>query len=205
MSAAASEYLDQSASELRLHVLRGDLDLDQFTVLKVAMLRRPWIEVNACIIGASHVLRIAVPGEEPLHEILACGAVCATTTPVFTGRAALLAERDHDVAVALSPGRGYRFRSRVATGAEARLALHALQARVDDLTGGSTPNERIGYQTEKAFRKRGGAKAKYAWQGPSDHYRKLTNMDEDPVFFEYFARQMVRAHQPPNGGCWGGG
>jgi ectoine hydroxylase-related dioxygenase (phytanoyl-CoA dioxygenase family) len=70
--------------------------------------------------------------------------------------------------------------------------LHALQARVDDLTGGSTPNERIGYQTEKAFRKRGGTKAKYAWQGPSDHYRKLTNMDEDPVFFEYFAHPTFR-------------
>ena len=29
--------------------------------------------------------------------------------------------------------------------------LHALQARVDDLTGGPTPNERIGYQTKRRF------------------------------------------------------
>ncbi len=70
--------------------------------------------------------------------------------------------------------------------------LHALQTRVDDLTGGPIPNDRIGYQTEKAFRNREGPQAKYAWQGPSDHYRKLTHMDEDPVFFEYFAHPTFR-------------
>jgi len=65
--------------------------------------------------------------------------------------------------------------------------LAKLQQRLDDLTLGSLPNERIQYQIEPAIRDKLGAAKGYAYLGPSPHYRKLEHLDEDPLFLEYFA------------------
>jgi hypothetical protein len=127
VSAAASIYADQSASELHLHLLRGDLDLAQFTVLETASLRRPWVELTACIVGASHVLRVELPGESPLHEILACGPVSGSAERLFDDRATDL---ERGVTLDIAPGRTYGFRSWVLRGDEGREPLTEMEARL---------------------------------------------------------------------------
>ena len=64
--------------------------------------------------------------------------------------------------------------------------LAKLQQRLDDLTLGSLHNERIQYQIEPALRDKLGVAKGYDYVGPSPHYRKLTQLDQDPVFREYF-------------------
>ena len=64
--------------------------------------------------------------------------------------------------------------------------LAELQQRLDDLTLGSLHSERIQYQIEPALREKLGASKGYGYVGPSPHYRKLTQLDQDPLFREYF-------------------
>ena len=64
--------------------------------------------------------------------------------------------------------------------------LAELRQRLDDLTLGSLHNERIQYQIEPALREKLGASKGYGYVGPSPHYRKLTQLDQDPLFREYF-------------------
>ena len=64
--------------------------------------------------------------------------------------------------------------------------LAELRQRLDDLTLGSLHDERIKYQIEPALREKLGAAAGYGYVGPSPHYRKLTQLDQDPLFREYF-------------------
>ena len=64
--------------------------------------------------------------------------------------------------------------------------LAELQQRLDDLTLGSLHNERIQYQIEPALRDKLGVAKGYDYVGPSPHYRKLTQLDQDPLFREYF-------------------
>ena len=64
--------------------------------------------------------------------------------------------------------------------------LAELRQRLDDLTLGSLHNERIQYQIEPALREKLGASKGYTYVGPSPHYRKLTQLDQDPLFREYF-------------------
>ena len=71
---------------------------------------------------------------------------------------------------------------------EAQLA--ALQCRLDDLTQGRIRNEKIGFQLEPAARARLGLPKSYEWFGPSDAYRKLPHLDQDPLFLAYFSHAV---------------
>ncbi|MAE32449.1 MAG: hypothetical protein CMO43_12820, partial [Verrucomicrobiales bacterium] len=71
--------------------------------------------------------------------------------------------------------------------------LAKLQQRLDDLTLGSLHNERIQYQIEPAMRDKMGAPKGYAYLGPSAHYRKLAQLDQDPLFLEYFAHPTFQS------------
>lgn len=73
--------------------------------------------------------------------------------------------------------------------------LSVLQQRMDDLTGGRIRNEEIYFQLEPAVSKAMGLEQQgsHAWQGPSDHYRKLARMENDPLFFAYFAHPAFQA------------
>jgi hypothetical protein len=66
-------YQDQSAHELRLVLVNGPVDLEQFTVLDQASLTDPDgpLTVRASIIGASHCLEVIGNGQT-FTEVFAC-------------------------------------------------------------------------------------------------------------------------------------
>lgn len=82
-------YKDQSAGELRLHVVAGWLNVGHFPPLATARLERNGLCVQASVIGASHVIRIA-DAQTAAHtgrvtEIVACGTLPADISPAFSG------------------------------------------------------------------------------------------------------------------------
>lgn len=84
---------------------------------------------------------------------------------------------------------GYLALGQVASDAQ----IHRLRQRLDDLTLGSMHNHRIQYQIEPAMRDGLGAPKGYAYLGPSAHYRKLTQLDRDPLFLDYFAHPTFQS------------
>ena len=133
-------YIDQSASELRLHVVGGRLDLSQFTLLAAGRLEGPELRVRAGIIGASHVLEIQRRDEPPLHEVFACTDVRDDTRlqRLYSG-----AVQELPAAIECAPaaGFGYRFSSRVTDTEGAREALASLEARIARTVAGGQPGE----------------------------------------------------------------
>lgn len=67
-------YVDQSPEDLRLTMVEGDLDYEQFQIMERADYQSGLVDVSASIIGASHVLSFA-HGGVLLHEIFACQKV----------------------------------------------------------------------------------------------------------------------------------
>ena len=121
-------YIDQSAAELRLHVVGGRLDLSQFTVLRTGAVDGPNLRVRAGIIGASHVLAIQRGKEPPLHEVFAC---LDLQNDAQAKRLYSSAATELPVAIECEPaGLGYRFRSRVTDDRGARDELALLEARI---------------------------------------------------------------------------
>jgi hypothetical protein len=120
-------YKDQSASDLRLHLLRGELDLRQFALLDAARLERPRLRVHACIIGASHLLQVELPGAARFNEVFACAEVGTASQRVFRGP---LEELPGALELEIAAGASYRFRSRLATDSRRWEPLRALEERV---------------------------------------------------------------------------
>ena len=78
-------YVDQSASALRFHLLKGTVDLRQFTVFCQQALRVCSCHVEARIIGASHILAFNLAGGIHLTEILSCTKVETNQPQVSSG------------------------------------------------------------------------------------------------------------------------
>lgn len=79
MQPTNDHYVDQSPDALMRTEVEGDLDLEQFDVLREGSFRPLLrdVSVRARIIGASHVLSFDINGDAPLqfHEIVACVGV----------------------------------------------------------------------------------------------------------------------------------
>lgn len=103
-------YKDQSAGELRLHVVAGRLDARRFLPLATARLERDGLCVQAHVIGASHVIHVAdtpaVRNSESLTEVVACGPISAGVDTAFSG---WLKDVAAAVELQLSPRLHYRF------------------------------------------------------------------------------------------------
>ena len=69
-------FVDQSLTALRLTVVEGDLDFEQFDILQedALTLRSRGVVVQCRIIGASHVISV-IYGDRQFHEIVACVGV----------------------------------------------------------------------------------------------------------------------------------
>ncbi|MFQ5796083.1 MAG: DUF2617 family protein [Candidatus Bipolaricaulia bacterium] len=65
------DYVDQSAKDLGLTLLEGNLDYLQFNILQEDGITRPNLKIKAGIIGTSNFLSIH-SGNRSLHEVLAC-------------------------------------------------------------------------------------------------------------------------------------
>lgn len=65
------EYKDERSDALRLHLFRGEVELDAFPVIRRSLRQLQGFDVDAAIIGASHAVQIRI-GAETITEVLAC-------------------------------------------------------------------------------------------------------------------------------------
>jgi hypothetical protein len=73
LTAPPLEYKDERSDDLRLHLFRGEVDLEAFQVIKRRCDKIGDFEVDAAIIGASHAVQVRF-GDEVFTEVLACSA-----------------------------------------------------------------------------------------------------------------------------------
>lgn len=76
------EYKDQSASDLRLSLLEGPLDTNQFMILQADTIYVGGVKVETGIIGTSHFVRLDF-GDRCFSEVLACTPVRAHQAKSF--------------------------------------------------------------------------------------------------------------------------
>ena len=135
-------YKDQSAGELRLHVVAGWLDVGRFPPLATARLERNGLCVQASVIGASHVIRIADTQTgnqtERVTEIVACGTLPADISPVFSG---WLKDISSAIELQLSPRLRYCF---AASHTDRRSGLPRFQALEQRIAEDSPPASDLG-------------------------------------------------------------
>ena len=98
-SEQAIEFIDQAPHDLRLFVVDGPIDLEQFTILKEDIFAWNGMSVRVAIIGESHFVSLQSPNGD-LSEI--CG--CTTLQP--DSRSDVLADI---MPVSLSNSLHYRF------------------------------------------------------------------------------------------------
>ena len=135
-------YKEQSAGELRLHVVAGWLDVARFPPLATARLERNGLCVQASVIGASHVIRIADARTDAptgwVTEIVACGTLPADISPTFSG---WLKDISPAVELQLSPRLRYCFAS---FRTDRRSGLPRFQALEQRIAEDSPPTSDLG-------------------------------------------------------------
>lgn len=67
-------FIDQSPHELRLTLVDGGLDHNQFTILSCSARSISKLRVSAQVIGASHVISVQTPRFK-FHEVFACMSI----------------------------------------------------------------------------------------------------------------------------------
>ncbi len=70
------EYQDERSEDLRLHLIRGELDVEVFSVVARERRRTGDFLIDASIIGASHAVQVRI-GAETFTEVLACRVAAA--------------------------------------------------------------------------------------------------------------------------------
>jgi hypothetical protein len=110
------EYKDERSADLRLHLFEGPVDLEAFPVLVRRSRTLARVEVDACIIGASHAVQFRA-GAQTLTEVLACRTRAVDR---FQHRLSGIWRLEEDVCA-----HGYTFTSELAplAGAQASLAV----------------------------------------------------------------------------------
>lgn len=99
------EYKDERSEDLRLHLFRGQLELDAFPVIERRRRLMGGFAVDASIIGASHAVQVGVGGET-VTEVLACRVAAVG---LFADRLARVCRIDETARVRSIPGLGYDF------------------------------------------------------------------------------------------------
>jgi phytanoyl-CoA hydroxylase len=71
--------------------------------------------------------------------------------------------------------------------------LHALQTRIDDLMMGCMPNDGIWFQLDTQDGQYGSVTHwDGQWKGPTLNYRKIENLERDPLFLAYMRHPLFR-------------
>ncbi len=120
-------YKDQSAAELRLHVLADRLDFQPFRPLATARLEQPQFQVQASIIGTSHLVHIAYDQTQHVCEILACTDMPPALRPAFSD---WIMNRARPVDLQLTPGLHYHFTASRTDSQRGQPAFQALAQRI---------------------------------------------------------------------------
>ena len=131
-------YQDQSAAALRLNVLEGVLDLGTFTCLASGNIEHSELQIQAHIIGASHIVQLDLAGRWRFSEILACTPIVAHPQPLFSQPVAELLD---PVELELAEGALYHFSASLTDSHSGRLKLQTLEERIIRTCAESKGNE----------------------------------------------------------------
>ncbi len=191
-------YKDESARALRLQLCSGEVDRSAFEILRSAKASVNGIEIQASIIGASHLIEYRI-GDQVLTEILACqGSDDGLWRP-----------GDGPVELELQPGRQYHFECETRTASESQSELtllrkplecsvsqfalsfrfpsqHSSAVQAETLVRVRTWREPLGLPSRDSLRDRPAAEVQTAHSYPG----------EGLVVFTRSAVSLVRVHQP---------
>ena len=131
-------YQDQSAAALQLNVLKGRFSLGAFTCLVSGSIGQPKLQIQAHIIGASHIVQLEHEERWRLSEILACTPIAAQSQPLFSQPVVKLSD---PVELKLAENVLYRFSAWRADAKSGQQKLQALEARIVDTQVTSKSNE----------------------------------------------------------------
>ncbi len=142
------EYKDERSGDLRLHLFRGELDLEAFQVLERRRRRIGDFSVDAAIIGASHAVQVRF-GDEVVTEVLACRT---KAVDLFADRLLGVWRIEDEVSRRAAPGLSYEFASLVRPLAGMRNWLADLRETIGlaDAAGGIGLTFEFPRKTERA-------------------------------------------------------
>ena len=120
-------YKDQSAAELRLHVLADRVDFQHFRPLATVRLEQPRFQVQASIIGASHIVHIAYDNTYHVCEILACTDIPPALQPTFSD---WIVNLTRPIDLQLTPALHYHFAARRTDSQHGQSAFRALAQHI---------------------------------------------------------------------------
>ena len=153
-------YKDQSAAELRLHVLAGRVDFQHFGPLATVRLEQPRFRVQASIIGASHIVHIAYDNTQHVSEILACTDMPPALQPAFSD---WIVNLTHPVALQLTPALHYHFTAHRTDSRRGQPAFQALAQRIVQARTDTALSSSIGLDYSFPATPRGPAPQTLVW------------------------------------------
>ena len=153
-------YKDQSAAELRLHVLAGRVDFQQFRPLATVRLEQPRFQVQAGIIGASHIVHIAYDKTHHVSEILACTDIPPALQPAFSD---WIVDLDHPIDLQLAPTLHYHFEAQRTDSQRGQPAFRALAQRIVQASADTTLSSSVGLDYSFPATPRGPAPQTLVW------------------------------------------
>ena len=179
-------YKDQSAAELRLHVLAGRVDFQHFRPLATVRLEQPRFQVQASIIGASHIIHIAYDNTHHVSEILACTDIPPALQPAFSDWIVDLA---HPIDLQLTPTLHYHFAAQRTDSQRGLPAFQALAQRIVQASADTTLSSSVGLDYSFPATPRGPAPQTLVWvmlDKPHQHVTLKTAHsypNEDTIIF----------------------
>ena len=134
-------YKDQSAAELRLHVLADEVDFQHFRPLATVRLEQPQFQVQASIIGASHIIHIAYDNTQHVCEILACTDIPSALQPAFSDWVVNLTR---PIDLQLTPALHYHFEAQRTDSQRGQPAFRELAQRIVQAGADTVPSSSAG-------------------------------------------------------------
>ena len=153
-------YKDQSAAELRLHVVADRVDFQHFRPLATVRLEQSQFQVQASIIGASHLIHITYDNTQHICEILACTDIPSALQPTFSD---WIVNLDCPIDLQLAPALHYHFKARRTDSQRGQPAFQALAQRIVQASTDTAPSSSVGLDYSFPATPRGPAPQTLVW------------------------------------------
>lgn len=153
-------YKDQSAAELRLHILADRVDFQHFRPLATVRLEQPQFQVQASIIGTSHIIHIAYDNAQHVCEILACTDIPSALQSAFSD---WIVNLTRPIELQLTPALHYHFEAQRVDSQRGQPAFRALAQRIVQAGADTAPSSSAGLDHSFPATPRGPAPQTLVW------------------------------------------
>ncbi len=153
-------YKDQSAAELRLHVLADRVDFQRFGPLATVRLEHPQFQVQASIIGTSHIIHIAYDNTQHVCEILACTDIPPALQSTFSD---WIVNLTRPIDLQLTPALHYHFAAQRTGSQRGQPAFQALAQHIVQAGTDTAPSSSAGLDYSFPATSRGPAPQTLVW------------------------------------------